>query len=163
MTSANSKTAGKPYEGETPRGRKSSDGSESTVKVETLKTRLPDLVSLKIAAIEAGQKYAKAAKAVAEASGTLSVTVNRIVRSKVNNSFIEDREKARQMVFAFDHCGEFDDDETEKESATGSPESAAGNAQAPLDNSPVSNPVESAAEAKEGGRRRGNGAIHAPE
>lgn len=161
MSAVDSKVAGKPYNNNAP-GRKSRDGSEAVIKLETLQTRMNDLVALKIKSGQAAAEYTMAIKAVAEATGLLSVTVNKIVRAKAGNSFVEDKVKAQQLALVFEECGEFDEPHS-SDAARAAPDKSADESQLPLDNSPVSNPVQAAADGKGGRRRRGNGAVAAPE
>lgn len=159
MSQVDSKVAGKPYKGAP--GRKERDGSEAVIKLETLQTRMQDLVELRIAASDAAREYNEAVKAVAEATGLLSVTVNKIVRSKAGNSYVEDKVKAQQLALVFEECGEFD---SPSGSGTPKPKAKDDEPQLPLDNGPEQNPVEAAAAQKEGAsRRRSNGVGAAPE
>lgn len=110
MAQADSRKAKKPYKQRQRKaeGRKSRDGSESVIKLETLRTRAQNLIELRLAMGDASARYNNAVKAVAEATGLLSTTVNKYVRARAGDNFREDRMKAQQLALVFEECGELD-------------------------------------------------------
>lgn len=131
MAEVDARKAGRPYKRETA-GRKDKDGGPAVIKLETLATRIQDLMDLKIASTQAVKAYQDAAAAVAEASGLNTGTVNRYVRARIGNNFREERNRASQMAFVFESLGELGEYTPPKE-------------EKPLDNTPVTNPVEARA------------------
>jgi hypothetical protein len=110
MAQVDSRKAGKSYKKKTI-GRKEKDGAEAVIKLETLRVRLHDLIALRIKSGQAAADYNDAVKAVAEASGLLSATVNKFVRARAGDNFLEDKAKAQQLALCFEELGPLDDDE----------------------------------------------------
>ena len=83
-------------------GRKDSSGQESVIKMESLITRLPDLIAQHNALEEVKKDFSEAIRIVAEATGLHADTVKKVVRSKAGENFYEIHGKVRQMALAFE-------------------------------------------------------------
>ena len=110
MAEIDASVAKEPYKKRQRRaeGRKERDGSESVIKLETLRVRLPNLIDMLIASRQAQKQYLDGVKAVAEATGLLSSTVSKFVRARAGDNFREDRMRAEQLALVFEEIGELD-------------------------------------------------------
>jgi hypothetical protein len=82
-------------------GRKDSSGTEAVIKIETLNTRLPELVRAVLARMEVTEDLNAAIKATAEACGLDASTVKRIAVAVAKDTFEESKGKANQLSLAF--------------------------------------------------------------
>jgi hypothetical protein len=140
MAEIDASVAKEPYKRRQKRaeGRKGRDGTESVIKLETLRVRLPNLIEMLIASRLAQKQYLDGVKAVAESTGLLSSTVSRFVRARAGDSFREERMRAEQLSLVFDEIGELD----------GEALAASAVVEPPLSNEPEKNPIEKAARKK---------------
>lgn len=83
------------------RGRKE-QGQEQVIKLESLATKMPQLLKLHKASEEADTDYKEAVKKAAEASGLLAATVNKYVNARAGDSFEEVKSKVQQLALVFD-------------------------------------------------------------
>ena len=83
------------------RGRKDK-GQEAVIKLETIKTRVPELVTLKKRCDDAAKDYGDAIKKAAEDSGLLAATVRKFVNAKAGDNFDEEKDKVAQLALVFD-------------------------------------------------------------
>ena len=112
MAQVDARKAGKPYKRKQKEatGRKEKDGTEAVIKLDVLRDRAQDLVTLNIKMGQASAQYNEAVKAVAKASGLLSAVVSKYIRSRAGNNFLEDKAKAQQLALVFEELGPLDDD-----------------------------------------------------
>lgn len=108
MAQVDARKAGRTYKaksqvkkGKDVTGRKEPDGTEAVIKLDELRRRTPELITLRIAMGQAAATYNDAVKAVAKASGLLSVTVNKFIRSRAGDTYLEDKAKAAQLELVF--------------------------------------------------------------
>lgn len=83
------------------RGRKD-QGQEAVIKLESLQTRVEQLIKLHIAAAEASQDFNDAVKAAAEQSGLLAATVRKYVKARAGDKFDDEKTKAQQLALVFE-------------------------------------------------------------
>lgn len=87
------------------RGRKD-QGQEAVIKLESLQTRIPELVKLHIKAAEASQDFNDAVKTVAEKSGLLAATVRKYVKARAGDKFDDEKTKAQQLALVFEEVAD---------------------------------------------------------
>lgn len=96
----------KPKERESKRGavkgRTDSDGQDAVIKIESLQTKVDQLVKLHNDAADAANDYNEAVKKVAEDSGLLAATVNKFVKAKAGDRFEDQKKKALQLALVFE-------------------------------------------------------------
>lgn len=97
-------TAGTTYKSKQRRaaGRQDKDGSKKVIELDELRSRLDDLVALKIKAGRAQKSYAEAVTATAEKSGLLSSVVNKFVSSRAGSNFLDNKKRAEQLALVFE-------------------------------------------------------------
>lgn len=78
------------------------NGQEAVINLESLTTRMPDLLKLKAAADDAKTDYADAVKATAEKSGLLASTVRKYVNARAGDNFDEEKTKVEQLALVFE-------------------------------------------------------------
>jgi hypothetical protein len=83
------------------RGRKDR-GQEAVIKLESLQTRVPELVALKQKADDASQAFNDAIKNTAESSGLLAATVRKYVKARAGDKFEDEKTKAQQLALCFE-------------------------------------------------------------
>ena len=87
------------------RGRRDR-GQEAVIKLETIKTRVGELVKLQKAAEDAAETFGDAIKKAAEDSGLLAATVRKFVKARAGDKFEEEKTKAQQLALVFEEVGE---------------------------------------------------------
>jgi hypothetical protein len=84
------------------RGRTGRDKQEKVIKMDELRSRLANLVSLHKKAKDASTDYSAGVKAVAEKAGLLASVVRRFVVAKAGEAFDEKKKEAEQLNLVFD-------------------------------------------------------------
>ena len=97
----NTETSSKPV-----RGRKDTEGQPKVIQMESLRTRVDDLVDLRAKAAEAAEAYGEAVKATAEQAGLLSSVVRKFVDARAGEKYEEAKTKAQQLSLCFEEIGE---------------------------------------------------------
>lgn len=87
------------------RGRKE-QGQPKVIQLESLRTRVDDLVDLRAKAAAAADAYGEAVKATAEQAGLLASVVRKFVDARAGEKFEEAKTKAQQLSLCFEEIGE---------------------------------------------------------
>lgn len=87
------------------RGRKD-QGQEAVIKLESVNTRIDDLVELYKKAEEAAQVFKDAIKKTAEESGLLAASVSTFIKARASDeeAFEQKKTKVMQMALIFENC-----------------------------------------------------------
>lgn len=88
------------------RGRKSSDGSEETIKIKPIKDAVGELMTLYKKAETAQAEYNNARKLVSERSNCNSADLNRLIKSSAKGNFEDVRRHIEQQSVLFEAVGE---------------------------------------------------------
>jgi len=101
-------TSTQAQDGETrkARGRKDAEGQEQVIRLETITTRIDELVRLHIAAAEAAEDYNEAVKKAAEDSGLLASVVSKFVKARAGERYDTEKQKCEQLSLLFDEVWE---------------------------------------------------------
>ncbi len=83
------------------RGRKD-QGQEQVIKLESLVTRMPELIKLHNDAESAATDFKEAVKTAAEVSGLNASTVSTYVKARAGDKFDEKKDKVMQLALVFE-------------------------------------------------------------
>ena len=87
------------------RGRKEPGGVEATIKLKVLEGRIAELITMYGKKTSANDRYNDACKAVAEATGLHTATVNKYVVARSGENYEEIAGKISQMNLVFEEMG----------------------------------------------------------
>lgn len=90
------------------KGRKDK-GQEAVIKLESLGTRVDDLVLLFKKQQSAALEFNDAIKKTAEQSGLLSATVSAFIKAKAGDNFEDKKSKVLQLALVFEECDKLTD------------------------------------------------------
>lgn len=89
-----------------PRGRKDAEKQEAVLRADVLKEKARELVKLHQAMKDASTAFGDAVKVAAEKSGFMASVVRSLVAARNCDDFAGRKNKAEQLVMAFEEAGE---------------------------------------------------------
>lgn len=89
-----------------PRWRKSSDGTEETIKAQPIKDAVADLMKLYVKLDTAKEDFQSALRGVAERSNANASTIKKLIASSYKGNFEDKRREAEQQAVLFEAVGE---------------------------------------------------------